>query len=87
MSEVQIEAFMSENECSGDAALFGILNEIEQEFGDKVGIAVYKGSNQLSEEYNISATPAVVIGELTRIVGFCPSKETVISALREAGLE
>jgi len=28
-----------------------------------------------------------LIGELVRIMGVCPSKESLISSLREAGLE
>jgi len=33
------------------------------------------------------AAPAVVVGGLVRIMGVCPSKESLISALREAGME
>ena len=43
--------------------------------------------HELFEKYNLTAAPAVVIGELVRIMGVCPSKESLISALQEAGLE
>ena len=42
---------------------------------------------ELFESYGLSAAPAVVIGELIKIVGLCPSKESLRSALLKVGLE
>ena len=87
MSKVKIEAFLSVPTCSGGVSLSRLLKEIEEEFGDKVEVITYKGHNELFDRYNLTAAPAVVIGELVRIMGVCPSKESLISALWEAGLE
>jgi len=87
MSKVKIEAFLSVPTCSGGISLSRLLREIEEEFGDKVEVITYKGRNQLFEKYNLTATPAVVVGELVRIMGVCPSKESLLSALRESGLD
>ena len=87
MSKVKVEAFLSVPTCSGGVSLTKLLKEIEQEYGDKVEIVTCKGRNELFENYNLTAAPAVVIGELVRIMGVCPSKESLVSALREAGLE
>ena len=87
MNKVKIEAFLSVPTCSGGISLTRLLKEIEDEFGDKVEITTYRGRHELYEKYNLTAAPAVVIGELVRIMGVCPSKESLISALREAGLE
>ena len=87
MKKVKIEAFLSVPTCSGGISLTRLLKEIEDEFGDKVEIITYRGRNELYEKYNLTAAPAVVIGELVRIMGVCPSKESLISALKEAGLE
>ena len=87
MSKVKIEAFLSIPTCSGGVSLTKLLKEIEQEYGDKVEIVTHKGRNELFEKYSLSAAPAVVVGELVRIMGVCPSKESLVSALREAGLE
>lgn len=87
MSRVKIEAFLSVPTCSGGISLSRLLKEIENEFGDKVEIVVYKGHNELFEGYNLTAAPAIVVGELVRIMGVCPSRESLVSALREAGLE
>ena len=87
MSKVKIEAFLSVPTCSGGVSLSRLLKEIEREFGDKVEIVTYEGQNELFEEYGLTSAPAVVVGELVRIMGVCPSKESLVSALREAGLE
>ena len=87
MSKVKIEAILSIPTCSGGVSLSKLLKEIEEEFGDKVKVITYKGRNQLFEKYNLTAAPAVVVGELVRIMGVCPSRESLISALKETGLE
>jgi hypothetical protein len=87
MSKVKVEAFLSIPTCSGGVSLTKLLKEIEQEYGDKVEVVIYKGRNELFEKYGLTAAPAVVVGGLVRIMGVCPSKESLVSALREAGLE
>lgn len=87
MNKVKIEVFLSIPTCSGGVSLSKLLEEIEREFGNRVEVITHKGRHELFEKYNLTAAPAVVVGELVRIMGVCPSKETLISALREAGLE
>ena len=87
MSKVKIEAFLSIPTCSGGVSLTKLLKEIEQEYSDKVEIVTHKGPSEVFEEYNLTAAPAVVVEEMVKIMGVCPSKESLISALREAGLE
>ena len=87
MNKVKIEAFLSVPTCSGGISLTRLLNEIQQELGDKVEIVTYQGRNELFEKYNLTAAPALIIGGLVRIMGLCPSKESLISAMKEAGLE
>ena len=87
MSKIKVETFLSVPTCSGGVSLSKLLKEIQDEFGDKVEIVTYRGRHELYEKYNLTAAPAVVVGELVKIMGVCPSKETLISALREAGLE
>ena len=87
MSKIKVEAFLSIPTCSGGVSLSKLLREIEEESGDKVEVITYKGRNELFEKYNLTAAPAVVVGGLVRIMGVCPSKESLISAMRETGLE
>jgi len=87
VSKVKIEAFLSNSTCSSDVSLSKLLEEIEEEFGDKVEIVIWEGHNELFEEYNLTALPAVVVEEMVKITGFCPSKESLVSALQEVGVE
>ncbi|MFO8144051.1 MAG: thioredoxin family protein [Dehalococcoidales bacterium] len=87
MNKIKIEAFLSVPTCSGGVNLTKLLEEIEKEHGDKVEIVRYKGRNEIFEKYNFTAAPALVVGGLVRIMGLCPSKESLISALKECGLE
>jgi hypothetical protein len=87
MDRVRIEAFLSKSTCSNSANLNKLLKEIQEEFGEKVEIVTYQGQNEIFDQYNLTALPAVVVEGLVKIVGFCPSKESLISALKEVGLE
>lgn len=87
MSKIKIEAFLSVPTCSGGISLSRLLKEIQSEYGDKVEVTIYKGRGELFQKYNLTVAPALVVGDLVRIMGVCPSKETLVSALRECGLE
>jgi predicted thioredoxin/glutaredoxin len=87
MDRVKVEIFLSTTTCSNSASLIELLKEIQEEFGEKVEIITYQGPNELFDKYNLTALPAVVVEEIVKIVGFCPSKESLISALKEVGLE
>ena len=87
MDKVKIEAFLSVPPCSGGVSLTKLLDEVQAEFGDRIEVVVHKGPHETAKEYNLTAAPALVIGGLVKIAGLCPSKESLVSALREAGLE
>lgn len=87
MSKVKVEVFYSTSNNSKDVSLSRLLEETRQEFGDKIEVIPYKGKNALFGDYHLTATPAVVIEEMIKMIGFCPSKETLVSALKEAGVE
>jgi hypothetical protein len=87
MKPVKIEAFLSVPTCSGGVNLTRLLNEIQTEYGDKVEIIIHKGRNELFEQYHLTTAPALVVGDLVRIMGLSPSKESLVAALKEAGLE
>ena len=86
MSKVKIEVFFSTSADSKNTSISELLKEIEEEFGDEVEIVTYEEHNELFEEYNLTVTPAVVVEELIKIIGLCPSKESLVSALRATGL-
>ncbi len=87
MSKVGIEAFVSIPPCSGGVAVKRLLKEIETEFGEQVEIMVHTGPGDPAwDTYAINNAPALVVGDLVKFVGLAPSKESLVGALREAGM-
>jgi len=88
MSKVRIEAFVSVPPCSGGVAVKRLLKEIEAEYGDQVEIVYHTGPGDPEwDEYAITNAPALVVGDLVKFVGLAPSVESLVGALREAGME
>ncbi len=88
MSKIRIEAFVSVPPCSGGVLVKRLLKEVEAGYGDQVEVVYHSGPGDPEwEEYAINNAPAMVIGDLVKFVGLAPSKESLLGALREAGLE
>lgn len=88
MSKIRIEAFVSIPPCSGGVAVKRLLKQVEAEYGDQLEIVFHTGPGDPTwEAYAINNAPALVIGDLVKFVGLAPSKESLVGALREAGLE
>ncbi len=88
MSKVRIEAFVSIPPCSGGVAVKRLLKEIEAEYGELVDVVYHTGPGDPEwEAYAITNSPALVIGDLVKFVGLAPSKDSLVGALREAGME
>lgn len=88
MSKIRIEAFVSIPPCSGGVAVKRLLKQIEAEYGAQVEIVFHTGPGDPAwEEYAVGNAPALVVGDLVKFVGLAPSKESLVGALREAGLE
>lgn len=83
---LKVEVFTSEPPCSGGRSLLKLIERIKAEYGGKIEIEIYRGANPKLSEYGINASPAVVIDKDIRIIGVCPSEETLKEALREAGI-
>jgi hypothetical protein len=87
MSQGRIDAFVSIPPCSGGVVVKRLLSEIEAQYGDQVEVVYHRGRGDKEwEEYAINNAPALVIGELVKFVGLAPSQESLVGALREAGL-
>jgi hypothetical protein len=88
MSQVRIEAFVSIPPCSGGVAVKRLLKEIQAECGHRVEVVFHTGPGDPEwKEYAIDNAPALVVGDLVKFVGLAPSKESLVGALREAGME
>ena len=75
------------------AGLFGrrggarLIEEVAQQYGDQMEVVYHQGRDARYEELKLSSAPAIIVGDLVRFIGLCPTKEGLIGALREAGLE
>ena len=83
---MKIEVFVSIPPCSGGAKLIRLVDEMKVKYGNALDIEIHKGSDEAFEKYRISSAPALVIEEIVRLMGFCPSAETFENALREMGV-
>ena len=86
MSQIKIEAFLSIPQTPDDVSLSQILENLRAKFGEKLRITISGKEEGLFKVYNLTTTPAIVIGEMVKIMGFCPSEQSVVSALRDLGV-
>lgn len=83
---IKVEVFTSEPPCSGGRLLLKLIDKIKEEYEKKIEVEIHKGVNPRLSEYNIETSPAVIIDKDIRIIGVCPSEQTLKDALREAGV-
>jgi hypothetical protein len=86
---VKMEVFSGEPPCSACAALLSLADEYAAKYPVELEVIKYIGQSAMTRfnECGLWCTPAVVIEEMIRIEGICPSRETLDSALQEAGLK
>ena len=87
MSEVKIETFLSKPPTPDGVHLSQMLENLQEKFGETLQITIFGKDDDLFKAYNLTSTPAVVIGEMVKIMGFCPSEESIISALKDLGIK
>jgi len=83
---ITVEVFASQPPCSGGRLLLKLVDSVREKYKDKVEFVVHHGENEKTKEYGIRTTPALVVDKDIRIIGVCPSKETLENALFEAGV-
>jgi hypothetical protein len=64
-----------------------LLQRAQSEFGERIEVIIHTGRDAAWEENRITNAPALVVGDLVKFVGLAPSYESLVGALREAGLE
>ncbi len=87
MDPIRVEVFLSVPACSGGLAVRRLIDEVAQQYGDQMDVVYNQGRDARYEELKLSSAPAIIVGDLVRFIGVCPTKEGFIGALREAGLE
>ena len=86
---VRMEVFSGEPPCSACAALLSLADEYTAKYPGELEVIKHIGQAAMTKfnEYGLWCTPAIVIEEMIRIEGVCPSRETLDTALKEAGLQ
>ena len=86
MDPIEVEVFLSVPACSGGVAVRRLIDEVACTYGAQMNIVYHQGRDERYEELRLSSAPAIIVGDLVRFVGVCPTAEGFIGALREAGL-
>jgi hypothetical protein len=63
-----------------------LIQQIKKDYGNKIEVEVFKGLTEKAKEYGLKVSPAIIIDKDVRIIGVCPSKQTLKNAIREAGV-
>lgn len=86
---VRMEVFSGDPPCAACKNVLALADEYAAKHKDKLEVVKLIGKLAMVkfEEYGLWCTPAVVIDGMIRIEGVCPSRETLDSALKEAGLQ
>lgn len=82
---VKLETFTAKPPCPGCSELLKLADEIDQEYGEKVDVVKREGPCDELEKYGITVVPAAVVDGKIKMMGVCPSKESLETALWEAG--
>jgi len=83
----RFETFTAEPPCPGCIKLLALADEIAKEYKGRVEVIKHIGPCEEFSKYKLTVVPAVVVDNgLIRIMGLCPDKETIIAALKEAGV-
>ena len=85
---IKMEVFSGDPPCVGCSALLVLADEYAEKYKGKLEVTKHIGKDAMAkfEEYGLWCTPAVVINEMIRIEGVCPSRDTLDVALQEVGL-
>ena len=86
---VRMEVFSGDPPCAGCKEVLALADEYSGKYPGQLEVIKYIGQAAIARfnELGLGCTPAVIIDEMIRIEGVCPSKETLDKALEEVGME
>ena len=87
MSKIRVDVFLSVPACSGGVAVRRLIKDVQQTYGEQMDVVFHEGRDEAYEELKLSSAPAIIVGDLVRFIGLCPTREGFVGALREAGLQ
>jgi hypothetical protein len=86
---VRMEVFSGEPPCAACQDVLALADDYAAKYPGQLEVIKHIGQAAMTKfnEYGLWCTPAVVIEEMIRIEGVCPSRDTLDTALKEAGLQ
>jgi len=87
MLVVKVEVFTAEPPCAGCLKLLEYADLLQEKYDKKVGVTKHVGPCEEFGKYNLTVVPAIVFNEgKIRIMGVCPSMQTIEASLKEMGI-
>jgi hypothetical protein len=85
---IRMEVFSGDPPCPGCIAILSLADEYGEKYKGRVKVKKYIGQEGMAkfQEYKMFCVPAVVVNEVIKIEGICPTRKTLDAALREGGL-
>ncbi|MEM0313021.1 MAG: thioredoxin family protein [Candidatus Bathyarchaeia archaeon] len=84
---VKVETFTAEPPCAGCLKLLEHADLIKAKYGDRVEVIKHIGPCEEFGKYGLTVVPAIVFNEgKIKIMGVCPSLQTIEAALKEMGV-
>jgi predicted DsbA family dithiol-disulfide isomerase len=81
---VKVETFTAEPPCAGCLKLLEYADLIKAKYGDRVEVIKHIGVCEEFGKYGLTVVPAIVFNEgKIKIMGVCPSMQTIEAALME----
>lgn len=86
--KVIMEVFSGDPPCVACMDILSLADEYAAKYENNLEVVKLIGKQAVAkfEQYQLGCTPAIVINEKIRIEGICPSRATLDTALKEAGL-
>ena len=86
---VRMEVFSGDPPCAACKDVLALADEYAAKYPGELEVSKHIGQAAMAKfnEYGLWCTPAIVIDEMIRIEGVCPSRETLDAALQEVGIQ
>ena len=85
---VRMEVFSGDPPCAACQDVLALADDYAARYTGELEVIKHIGQAGMNRftELGLWCTPAIVIDEMIRIEGVCPSRETLDTALKESGL-
>jgi len=84
---VKVEVFTAEPPCAGCSKLLEIADLFKEKYGERVEVTKHIGPCEEFNKYHLTVVPALVSNEgRIKIMGVCPSMQTIEASLKEMGV-